>query len=221
MKPRPGGVINPFLRAGHGDVDAPGIHLERNATERGDGVDHEQRVVAGGADRFADRLDVVDDARGGVDLRHQNGLDLALGVGLQPRFHRFRPHRAGEVARQHLDLGAQHLGRLAPTDGEAPAFEHQHLVAAREHVGQRRLPGAVAVGGVDVGVALGAEDLLEVGEQAVRKRDHRAGIDVDGRPVHGGEHGIGNDGGTRDGEEFTACGKRHFQGLYGRMTGGG
>ena len=36
-----------LLRAGHRDVDAPVIHLERHAAERGHGVDHEQRGMAG------------------------------------------------------------------------------------------------------------------------------------------------------------------------------
>ena len=43
---------------------------------------------------------------------------------------------------------------------EAPALQRQHGVAAGEHVGERRLPAAVAVGGVDVGAARGAEELL-------------------------------------------------------------
>ena len=67
-----------LLRARHRDVHAPGVHLERHAAERGDGIDHQQRVMAGRAHRLADRLDVVDDARRGVDLRHQDRLDLAL-----------------------------------------------------------------------------------------------------------------------------------------------
>ena len=74
---------------------------------------------------------------------------------------------------------------------EAAALQHQHGVAAREHVGERRLPAAVAVGGVDVGAALGAEDRLQVGEAAVGDADHLARVDVDGRPLHGGSTASG------------------------------
>ena len=195
-----------FLRTGHRDIDAPGVHLERHAAERGDGVDHQQRIVAGGAHRLADRLDVVDDARGGVDLRHQDRLDLALGVGLEPRLDRFRPHRAAEIAAQNLDLGAEHLGGLAPADGEAAAFQHQHLVAARQHIGQRRFPGAVAVGGIDVDFAGGGKDASRSASRLVGQRDQRPGINIDRRPLHRLQHGIGHDGRTRNGKEFAAVG---------------
>ncbi len=101
-----------------------------------------------------------------------------------------RPPRA----LHHLDIGAHEGGHLAPADGEAAAGQHQHLVAARQHVGDRRLPAAMAVGGIDVGARLGAEDGLEVGEQAVRQRHHRPGIDLLGRAHHRLQHAVGNIG---------------------------
>ena len=126
-----------LLRAGHRDVDAPGVHLERHAAERGHRIDHEQRRMAGGLDRLADRFDVVVGARGGVDLHREDRLDRVVLVLPQPRLDLGRPDRAAPVALQHLDLDA-HRGRgVAPADREAAAFQHQDLVAARQHVGER------------------------------------------------------------------------------------
>ena len=142
------------------------------------------------------------------------GLDLA-GVGLEPRLDRLGPHRAAMSPASTSTSRAEHLRGLAPGDREAPAFQHQHLVAAREHVGQRRLPGAVAVRRVDVGAPRGAEDLAHVGEQPVGERDQRPRIDVDRRLLHGGEHRIRDDGRTGDGEELTAGRRRTWRSLCG------
>ncbi len=114
-----------------------------------------------------------------------------------------------QLALQHLHLDAHHLRHLAPAAREAAALQHQHRVAAREHVGERRLPAAVAVGGVDVDAALGAEDLLQVGHAAVGDADHLAGIDVHGRAMHGLQHLVGHVGGARDAQELSAVGDGH------------
>ena len=147
-----------------------------------------------GAHGFANGLYVVDHAGRGIDLRDQDRFYRVLAILFEPRRDGFGPHGTSEIALEHLDLAAEHLRLLAPVDGEAPTFQDQHLVAAREHIGERGLPNAVAVRGVNVGAALGAEHFLQVREQAIRERDHRSGIDVDRRPMHRGEHGIGNDG---------------------------
>ena len=137
----------------------------------------------------------------------------------EPRLDGFGAYRAAIIAWQDLDLGAEHFRGLAPADGEAPAFQHHHLLATREHIGQRRLPGPGAIGGVNIGATLGAANLTQIGEQELGERDHRPGIDVDRRPVHGGEDGVGNDGGPRDGKEFTACGDGHCGDLCGVRSG--
>ena len=146
-----------FLRSGHRDVDAPRIHLERHAAERSDRIDHEQRRVAGGLDRLADGLDVVDDAGGGIDLRGKDRLYFMVLVLPQAGFDLGRPNCAAPVALQHLDVGAHGGGGVAPADGKPAAFQHQNLVAARQYVADRAFPRAVAVGDVDVGVALGGK----------------------------------------------------------------
>ena len=92
-----------LLRAGDRDVDAPAVHVEGHGAERGDGVDHQQRAVAGVGHGLADGRDVVDHARRGVDLDHQHGLDRARLVLAQPRLERRRIDRAAPGAGQGLD----------------------------------------------------------------------------------------------------------------------
>ena len=113
-----------------------------------------------------------------------------MPVGAEPRCHLLRPHGAAHVALQHLDLGAQARGIIAPADGEPAALQHQHLVAARQHVGQCGFPGAVAVGDVDVGATLGLEHKSDIAQQAVGQRQQRAGIDIHRRAMHRAQHFI-------------------------------
>ena len=193
----------PFCEPDIATSTPPGIHLEGHAAERGHGVDHQQRVVPGRAHRLADRRDVVHDARGGVDLRHQHGLDGAPLVGLEARLDFGRPHGAAHVALQHLDLDTHATGILAPADGEAAALEHQDLVALGQHVGEGGLPGAVAVGDIDVGAALGVEHAGDVAQQAVGQRQQGARIDVHRRTMHRPQHLVGHCRRTRNRQELT------------------
>ncbi|MGY3077534.1 hypothetical protein ACVWZZ_003905 [Bradyrhizobium sp. LM6.10] len=84
-----------------------------------------------------------------------DGLDRMLLVAAQALLDLVRPYRAAPVALEHLGLGAHQGSRMAPADREPPALQHQHFFAARQHVAQRRFPGAVTIGDVDVGLALG------------------------------------------------------------------
>ncbi len=86
--------------------------------------------MPGRLDGLADRGDVVDDARRGIDLHHENHLDLALGILSQPGFDIGRPDGAPQIAFQHLHLDAHRGGGFTPADREAPALQHQDLVAA-------------------------------------------------------------------------------------------
>ena len=166
----------------------------------------------GDADRLADRFDIIHDTRGSVDLRHQDGLDrpATLGlVGFEVRFDLGRAHGPAHVAFQDLDLDAHAARRDAPADREAAAFQHQDAVALRQHVGEGGLPGAMAVGDVDVGVAVGAEHARDIAQQAVGQRQQGAGINVDGRPVHRPQHFVGHRRRTGNSQELTPCTHTH------------
>ena len=198
-----------LLRSGHRNVDAPGIHLERHATKRGHGIDHEQGRVAGRLDDLADRLDVVIGARRRIDLHREDRLDLVILVLAQPRLDLGGPDGAAPVALEHFHLRAHCRGGVAPADREAAAFQHQHLVAARQHVAERGLPGAMAVGDMDVGAALGREQFAEIAQQTVGQFHHLVGIDIERGAVHRPQHFVGHVGGPGDRQKFPACTNCH------------
>ena len=87
-----------LLRSGHGDVDAPAVHVEGHAAERGHAVHHQQGRMLGRVHGLADGRDVVDDARGRIDLHHQHGLDDVALVALQA-LRRARPDRRRDASR--------------------------------------------------------------------------------------------------------------------------
>ena len=100
-------------------------------------------------------------------------------------------------------------GRAPPGGGEQAALEHEDRVAAREQIAERRLPGAVAVGDVDVGLPARAEQLLQVGQAAGGDVEQRAGIDVDSWAMHGGEDFVGHRGGAGYAQKFAAVADGH------------
>jgi hypothetical protein len=206
---QPGRGHQPLLGARHRDVDAPLVHLERHAAERRHRIHHQQGGVPDGRDRAMDRRDVVDHPGRGVDLDDEDGLDLARGIGGQTLRERGGIDGAPRVALQDLDLDAHHPRHVTPPEREQAALEHQHGLAPRQHVGERGLPAPVAVGGVDVGAPRRPEDPRQILEKAVRDRDHVAGVDVDGRSMHRGEHRVGNVRGTRNAEELAPFGDCH------------
>ena len=123
----PGGVISAFCEPDDDDVDAPGVRLERDRTERRDGVDDgERRRVAG---RERDRLHVGDDPRRGLALRAVDDADAAeLGQ---------RPDDVGRVGR--LSPGVAQMRDLAPVGGRGSAPS-----ARRSSPQRRRAPGRPA-----------------------------------------------------------------------------
>ena len=156
----PRGRHQAFLRGGHGDVDAPRIHLERHAAERGHRIHHEQSIVLRGLDGASDGGNIVEGARRGIDLHHHDRLDLAFGILAQPCLHLGRANRTPHIALQDLDLDAHGARGVTPVDGEAAALEHQDLVAARQHIAEHGLPCAMAVGDIDVRVPSRSEQPL-------------------------------------------------------------
>ena len=100
-------------------------------------------------DRLADLGDVAGHAGRRLVVHHGDGLD---GVGPVLGEARARssagPRRgASRPARSHRQ--AQPLGHRPPGVRELAGLEHQHAVARRQRVDQRRLPGAGARRGKD------------------------------------------------------------------------
>jgi hypothetical protein len=160
-------------------------------------------------DRLADRGDVVDDARGRVDVGDEYGLDRAGLVRPQTLLELGRPHRAAPISGQHLHLDAELCGSFAPAERKPAAFEHQHLVPARQHVGQRGFPCAVPVGDVDVTAPGGGKQPAQVAQEAVGDRQQRAGIDVDDGAMHRPQHFVRHRRRPGDGHEFAPGSDNH------------
>src|SRR3546814_7277468 len=90
------------------------------------------------------------------------------------------------------------------------------------------LPGAVSIGGVDVGPpATRSEEALQVLEAASGGLQQGAGVDLDGRAVHGIQHRIGHVGRAGNRQQFAAIAQGHgvwsdvvvaAAGSYGRAT---
>ena len=165
--------------------------------------------MPGGFDGFADRGDIVGDASRGLDLHGEDRLDRAALIGAQAGFDIRRPHGAPPIALEDFDLDAEPRRGIAPSDAELAAFQDQNLVAARQHIGQRRFPRAMAVGDIDVGTGRGSEHFAEIAQQAIRQRDQRLGIDLDRRAVHRLEHFVGNIRRPRDRQEFATRSNGH------------
>jgi len=202
MKLRPGGVSDR-------QIDAPVVHLEGHGGQRGDGIDHVERRVPSRDHGLAQGRDVVDHGGGGIDLDHQHRLDFVSGVFAQARLQLGRIDGAAPVAGQRLDLEPEHLRHLAPAGGEQAALQHQNLIAPGQHVAQRRLPGAMTVGDVDVSTPLGPKhpaQIFQAGHGHVLKR---ARIDVDRRAVHGAQDFVGHRGRARNAQKFTAVADGH------------
>jgi hypothetical protein len=145
---------------------------------------------------------VVAHRRRGVGLHHQHRLDRPLGVCPQPRLHCIGIDRRALVGDHHLHIQAVERGHLAPEAGEHPTLEYQQVIAARERVGQRHRPGAVAVADGDETRAARPGQCRQPLVDLVGDGQQLAGIQVGHRPVHCRQHSIGDDRGPRNGDDL-------------------
>ncbi len=132
----------------------------------------------------ADRLDAV---RAILGERRADRLD----IGAAP------PIRVDEFGHE-----AELLRHLLPQAREPAGAAHQHGVARRERVGERRLPRAGAGGRVDHHRPLGLEHLAQIGEHlAPELAEFRAAM-IHGRVVHRAQHAVRHVGRPRDLQEM-------------------
>ncbi|MNL22258.1 hypothetical protein D3C87_1435960 [compost metagenome] len=75
-----------FLRAGHGDVHPPFVMTIVGGGEAGNGIDQQQRRMAGGVDGTAHGGDVRGYAGAGFVMHDAHRLDAVSAVGAQVRF---------------------------------------------------------------------------------------------------------------------------------------
>ena len=91
-----------------------------------------------------------------------------------------------------------------PQHGEVAGLEHQHPVAGRQRVDERRLPRAGAGRGIDHDGAGGLKDPLQAVEHlAPEPRERRAAV-IDGRLRDGAQNPVRHVGRPGDLEKMTA-----------------
>ena len=128
LKPRPGGSIRPFCEPADRHVDAPFVLPVVDRGERRDGVDHEQRRMAGPVERLAYLRDARGDPGRGLVVHHAHALTTPAIVGearrsAQDRRRASRPAavppraRAGAPSRTR----ASRNGRSPPSARARPA----------------------------------------------------------------------------------------------------
>ena len=76
-------------------------------------------------------------------------FDLPVAIVDEDRMHDIGIDAVPPVCRHELNVQAKPHGHVAPQHGELAHLEHQHGVAGRQRVNERRLPRAGAGGGVD------------------------------------------------------------------------
>src|SRR5439155_463501 len=150
-----------FLRAGDGDVDAPLVVAVVDRSKRGNRVDHVERGVSCRIDRLAYRADAGCDSGRSLVVHDAHGLDPLLAIFLELGLDRNRIDAAAPVGGDEVDREAELRRHLVPQRSEMPGLEHEHAVARRERVDERRLPGAGARGGIDHDGRPGLEHGLE------------------------------------------------------------
>ena len=208
-----------LLRAADGDVDAPFVVPVIGRGQRRDGVDHQKRRVAGGVDRLADRLDRRQAAGRGLVVQHADRLDLVRLVLAQVLFDHRRVGAGAPVARDELGLEPELFRHGLPLRRELAGLDHQHAVAGRQRVDQRRFPRAGAGRGVDDDRIGGLENGLDAVEAALGELGEFRAAMVDDRRVHRPQHAVGQRRRAWDLQEMTPGGARsilrHFRHSFG------
>ena len=197
-----------LLRAADGDVDAPLVVAVVGRGERRDGVDQEQRRMAGGVDRLADFGDRRQAAGRGLVVQDADRLDLVRLVLAQVLLDHLRVGADAPVGLDEFRLEADLLGHHLPERGELAGLDHQHAVAGRQRVDQRRFPRAGAGRGVDDDRVGGLEDGLDAFEAALGELGEFRTAMVDDRRVHGAQDAVGQRRRPRNLQEVAADGAR-------------
>ena len=128
------------MAARHGQIDAPFVHLEGQATNRRHAIHKQKRIVEGFVHHAAQGGDVRRYAGCGFVVGDENGLDLALAIGAKTagEFADRGASAPRQVNQFHLQPKA--LGHLRPQHRKLAVACHQHAVARRQGVGDGGFP---------------------------------------------------------------------------------
>ena len=166
--------------------------------EAGDGVDDEEGLGVFGLEELGDAFDVVADAGGGFGGLDEDGAGFELEGG----FDFVEREGLAVGCFDDVDVAAEGFGEGGPALAELAGGEDEYAVAGRGEVGDGGFHGAGAAAGEDDDVVLGADELLELGEDAGVEGAELGGAVVDVGGGHG-ELGGGEQGRRARGEEAS------------------
>ena len=146
-------------------------------------------------------------------------LIRCCAVRAQPRFELRRVDGAPPIVGQRFDIEPEGLAAHPPVQREETAFEHQHLVAGREQVDERRLPGPVPGRGIADNPLLGLEHALQSGEALLGDRLEAGAVEIHRAAVHRAQDAVRDVGRTRIHEEVNAVRHRLLPFALGRVAG--
>ena len=174
---QPGSGHPGLLRAGHDDIDAPGIHLERDGAEPRHAVDEDQRVGALLADSRGQVRDGVHDTGRGLVVGQQHGLDV--GQRAQPLANLVGRGGVSPFSVDLGDIGAVDAGDLRESVAERADADAEDGIAGGQHIDDRRLQPARSGGRDHRDVARRPEERRHPGEDPFEHRRELGAAVVD------------------------------------------
>jgi hypothetical protein len=125
-------------------------------------------------------------------VHHHHGLDRMRGVLRELGLDRGGIGAVAPVAGHEVHLDTPARRHLPPQGGEMAGLDHQHLVARRERVDDRGLPGARPRGREDDDRPGRLEDFASAFENRLCQVGKGRAAVIDDRHVHGPEHAVRN-----------------------------
>ena len=172
--------------------------------ERGDGIDEQQRRMAGGVERTAHRADAARHPGGCLVVHDSDRLDRVVAVLCKPRLDARRVRAGAPVAFEDLDLQAEPARHRRPERRKVPGLAHQHRIAGRERVDERRLPRAGARRRKDQHVAARPENVAQARQHAASEPPELGSAVVHRRALDRAQDPIRNVGRARNLQEVPA-----------------
>ncbi len=126
-------------------------------------------------------------------------------------------HAVPPVARHEVHVETEAHGHVAPQRGEVARLEHQHAIAGRQRVHERRFPRAGAGRRIDHNGIDGLEDALQPVDRLARHPRERGAAVVDGRLRDGAQHPVRHVGRPGDLQEVAAAFHGHASSLHRRF----
>ena len=170
------------MRTADDDVDAPAVHIEVGRAQPGDGIHHQQRFVALGADQFRNPLHIMPRAGGTLCRLHVNRAHIGRQLLAD-----FIERKSFAIRRaDHFHDAPKSFGQIAPAFAELARGQHQNLVAGRSQVRDRAFHHAGTGRSQHQNVISRADEILHVRQHARVQSAEVGSAVVHGKRSHGG-----------------------------------